>query len=392
MAALIIVLAVMAGFEVDLREKILGSNAHAVVLSHLGAMSDYEEVAEAAAEVEGVNGVHPFIYTEMMVKSSFGASGVIVKGIQPERVGQVLDLVENMVEGPDGTAKTPEERQSILEGLRGQDEVEGNAGLPGLVIGRELADDLRVFVGDKVHVINPVGSRVGPMGTQVPDVMAFRVQGIFYSGMYEYDTKWTYVHLADAQSLLRLGDAASGVELTVDDVYAVDSLVERLEGRLQGSYDIRHWKDLNANLFNALKLEKIVMGLILSLICGVASLNIAGTLILLVLSKGREIAILRAMGATRRQVRSVFILEGLIIGAVGTIVGTGLGVAGSLALKSYGWPLDTDVYYLDSLPVVMQTHVVGGVAVAAMLICFLATLYPSTRAAALDPVEGLRYE
>jgi len=386
-AALIIVLSVMAGFEVDLREKILGSNAHIVVLSYAGATSDYEELSQKLSEVDGVTGVHPFTYSEMMVKSPYGASGVIFKGIQPGRVGQVLDLADNLQEGPAGAPETLEDRQSILEGLKS---TEGED--PGILIGRELADDLRVYVGDPIHVINPVGSSVGPMGTNVPDIAKYRVKGIFYSGMYEYDTKWTYVDISDAQDLLKLGDAASGIELTVEDVYDVDAISEQIDSDLGFRYEVRHWKNLNRNLFDALKLEKIVMGLILSLIVAVASLNIAGTLILLVLTKGREIAILRAMGATRTQIRTIFMLEGVIIGLVGAVVGSILGLLGAWGLGEYGWPLDTDVYYLDSLPVVIEPFTILSVALAALGICFAATFYPATQAASLDPVAGLRYE
>ena len=385
-AALVVVLSVMAGFEVDLREKILGSNAHVVVLSYAGATEDYEELAETISQMDGIEGVHPFTYSEMMIKSPYGASGVIFKGISPGRVGEVLDLVDNLEHGPAGEPATREEQQAILEALHAEDDD------PGIIIGRELSEDLRVYVGDPVHIINPVGSTIGPMGIQVPDIARYRVRGIFYSGMYEYDTKWTYVDLRDAQKLLGLGDAATGVEITVSDVYDVEAVSERIDKALSYRYEVRHWKNLNRNLFDALKLEKVVMGLILSLIVAVASLNIAGTLILLVLTKGREIAILRAMGATRRQVRAVFILEGTIIGIVGASIGTVLGLAGALGLKRYGWPLDTDVYYLDSLPVVIDPAMVACVGLSALGICFVATLYPATRAADLDPVAGLRYE
>ncbi len=385
-AALVVVLSVMAGFEVDLREKILGSNAHVVVLSYAGATEDYEALAETISQMDGVEGVHPFTYSEMMIKSPYGASGVIFKGISPGRVGEVLDLADNLEHGPAGEPATREDQQAILEALHSEDDD------PGIIIGRELSEDLRVYVGDPVHIINPVGSTVGPMGTQVPDIARYRVRGIFYSGMYEYDTKWTYVDLRDAQQLLKLGDAATGVEVTVSDVYDVEAVADRIDEGLSYRYEVRHWKNLNRNLFDALKLEKVVMGLILSLIVAVASLNIAGTLILLVLTKGREIAILRAMGATRRQVRAVFILEGTIIGIVGAGIGTCLGLAGALGLKKYGWPLDTDVYYLDSLPVVIDPAMVMWVGLCALGICFAATLYPATRAAELDPVAGLRYE
>jgi lipoprotein-releasing system permease protein len=398
-AALIMVLSVMAGFEIDLRDKILGSNAHIVVLKYNGTVDGYEEAITKIEAVPDVKGVAPFVYSEMMIRSAAGATGVILKGIDPKRVGEVIDLADNMVQGPDGELTTREAKQAVLDRLHepppGQFDSENDPNappLPGIVIGEELANELKVFVGDKVYIINPVSQNVGPLGAPVPDVKQLRVAGIFYSGMYEYDTKWTYVSIPDAQQFLKLGDSVTGIEITVGDIFGVDATSLAIEKTLEFPYYSRHWKNLNKSLFSALKLEKVVMGLILGLIVAVASLNIAGTLILVVLSKGREIAIMKAMGATSQQIRGIFIFEGLFIGLVGGSVGTVLGLLGCIGLDRYGWPLDTDVYYLDRLPVEIEPTMVALVGVVAVLICFLATLYPASRAAAIDPAEGLRYE
>jgi len=422
--ALIMVLAVMEGFEIDLRDKILGSNAHIVVLQYGGNFSGYQDAVATVESTEGVVAAAPFVYSEVMIRSPFAAAGVIIKGIDLERTAKVTDVSANLQAGPSGAVTTPAEKDAVLRSLAApipplqrsllqtpptDPPGEGTAAaaevpkptqvgdpsamaLPGIVIGNELASQLNVFVGDTVNVINPIGGSVGPLGIPTPRVKPFRVAGIFKSGMYEYDTKWTYVSIVEAQSFLEIGDLVTGIEARVEDIDAVNGISEELGAKLPYPFFVKHWKNLNRSLFSALKLEKIVMGLILSLIVMVASLNIIGTLILVVLTRAREISILRAMGTAKGTIRGLFMIEGLIIGVVGTTLGTILGLLGCMALDRYQYPLDTDVYYLDSLPVVVEPNTVVSVIVAAVLISFLATVYPATLAARIDPVEGLRYE
>jgi lipoprotein-releasing system permease protein len=422
--ALIMVLAVMEGFEIDLRDKILGSNAHIVVLQYGGNFSGYEEAVDTVQRTEGVQAAAPFVYSEVMIRSPFAASGVIIKGIDLERTSKVTDVSSNLQAGPKGVVSSPEDKESILRALgepipplhrKALDAAptdppaEGaiaaaeapppprigdpsTMALPGILIGNELASQLNVFVGDTVTVINPIGGSIGPLGIPTPRVKPFRIAGIFRSGMYEYDTKWTYVSIREAQAFLEIGDLVTGIEARVDDIDEVDGISEDLGAVLPYPFFVKHWKNLNQSLFSALKLEKIVMGLILSLIVMVASLNIIGTLILVVLTRAREISILRAMGTAKGTIRGLFMIEGLIIGVVGTTLGTILGLLGCMGLERYQYPLDTDVYYLDSLPVVVEPNTVVSVIVAAILISFLATVYPATLAARIDPVEGLRYE
>ncbi len=409
-ALLNMVIAVMTGFEIDLRDKILGANAHIVVFRYGSPLTDVEEALAEIEAIDGVAAAAPFVYSELMLKSQTASTGVIVKGMDPARTGPVTHVMPDLIEG-----YTPsrghavvfgegdlESRKALIESFHqpfpavGIDReavpVDMEPALPGIVLGTELREQLALRVGDTVQLINPLGGGAGPMGMPTPSVRSLRVGGIFDSGMYEYDTKWTYMDNAVAQDFLNLGGAVTGIEIRVHDIDAVDGITAAIDEKLQYPYYARHWKNLNAKLFAALEMEKWVMGLLLNMIVVNAGLLIVTTLFMLVITKGREIAILKAMGASDGSILRIFMLEGSLIGLLGTAAGTLLGLLGCVFLDGYEYPLETDVYYLDTLPVVVDPMTVATIAATAFGICFVCTIYPAWRAAKVDPVEALRYE
>ena len=399
--SLIIVLSVMAGFEFDLRDKILGSNAHLVLLEYGGPVgeADVERAVTAVEGVQGVEAASPFIYTEVMLRSSYSTAGAILKGIDPVRSMDVTDVALDIKIGPNGTPVDLAEKRGIISELRtprkavAQDEGDDEA-LPGMLLGEGLADQLKVYPGDRVWVINPIGGGYGAFGMPVPSTKTFRVAGIFYTGMYEYDNKWSYVTIPDAQDFLTWKGDVTGVEarLDMERIYDAGDIAAEIEKVLSYPFFTRSWLQMNSALFSALKLEKYAMGVIIAQIITVAAVGIVTNLVVMVITRSREISILKAMGASRRAIQIVFVLEGMIVGVVGTSLGGFLGLAGCALLDRYKFPLDTNVYYLDSLPVVVEPATVVSVLVGALAVCFLATLYPAGRAARIDPADGLRYE
>jgi lipoprotein-releasing system permease protein len=258
-----------------------------------------------------------------------------------------------------------------------------------IIVGKELAARLGTFVGDTINVISPSGTP-GPLGI-VPKIRKFEVVGIFDSGMYEYDSTLAYISMATAQDFFNTGDAVTGVEVKVDDIFAADRIAKEIEEALGFPYWARDWMKLNKNLFSALQLEKMMMFIILILIILVASFNIIGTLTMIVVEKSREIAILKAMGATRREVMRIFMVDGLVIGGVGTAIGIPLGLVVCYLLQSF-YTLPSDIYYISHLPIRIQPLDILVISLSAVAISFIATLYPSWQAARLNPSEALRYE
>ena len=389
-AALIIVLAVMNGFETDLRTKILGINAHVVLMEYGGVLHDYEKVLQKVTQEQGVVAVTPFIYSQAMLKKGESVSGVILRGMDPATASRVINLGK-MQEGKIAylEAKNRLSLKLTPEGIK----------MPGVVLGKELAKNLGIFLFDTVSILSPQGIAT-PMG-MMPRLKKFLVVGIFDSGFYEYDSTMAFLSLNDAQEFLNLGPLVTGLEIKVDNIYQSGSISRQLEKKLGYPYWARHWMEMNKNLFSALRMEKRVMFIILSLIVLVAMFNIITTLIMVVMEKNRDIAILKSLGATSRSIMKIFIYQGLIIGIIGTFLGTigGLAIAYNLEKLSlfveriFGFKiLPADVYYLSALPSLVNYGDVVTIILGTLFISLLATLYPSWRASRLDPAETLRYD
>jgi lipoprotein-releasing system permease protein len=373
--ALIVVIAVMAGFESDLKQRILGVESHIVLMRHDGSFSGYKKISKQINELQGVEAATPFIYSQIMLRSSTGVSGAVLRGIDPESAGNVIRILKN----------------SVLQNLKQIHRQENSkTSVPGIILGKELARNLGVLKGDAVYLISSRGM-ISPIG-YLPAMKRFEVAGLFESGMYEYDGSLAYIDLEDAQKILNMKGSVTGIEIRVDDIYNARNIAKKIVSELGFPYWARDWMRMNHNLFSALKLEKTVMFIILALIVLVAAFNIASTLIMMVMGKTKDIAILKAMGAMDSSIRKIFIYKGMIIGAVGTLLGVSLGFIICKLLEKYKFiQLPGDVYYISTLPVRLEALDVFMIASAAMVICFLATLYPASQASKLNPIEAIRY-
>jgi lipoprotein-releasing system permease protein len=378
---LIVVLAVMSGFEKTLKEKILGTQAHLVVLKATQqGMDHYGELVKEVEQVKGVVSATPFIYTEVMLSSESTVTGGVIKGIDPDRVGKVTELAHNMTVGS-------------LQDLKGGGES------PGIILGVELAKQLGVSLNDTIQVISPLGTMT-PMG-MMPKMKRFRVVGIFHSGMYDFDSKFAYISIDSAQKFLNMDSRVTGIEVKSNNIYQVKEIGKEIRKKLGFPFWTRDWMEMNRNLFSAMKLEKIAMFILLVLIVLVAAFNIISTLIMVVMEKNKDIAILKSMGAPSKGILKIFVIEGGVIGIVGTGLGTiiGLGIAYNLDKivafleNLFGFKiLSPDVYYIDKFPSQVNPLDIALIVTTAILISLLATLYPAWRASKLDPAEALRYE
>ncbi|MBV8757581.1 MAG: ABC transporter permease [Deltaproteobacteria bacterium] len=381
-AALTIVLAVTTGFQQQFRDKVLGVNAHVIVMKSQSTFAEYRDVMKTAKAIDpDVLAVQPFNFNEMLVTRGKGElSGVAIKGVDPQLVSGVLDLDQHMIEG----------KVSALE----QDPGPGE--LPPIIMGKELAHKLKAKMGDEVTVVVPLSNidwDSWRASASAPRTKKFRIAGIFYSGFDEYDRRLMYTSLRDSQDLDGRGDQVMGVEMKVRDVDRAEEIAEKLEHALGGPpFQVQDWYELNHNLFTALNLQKLALVIILTLIILVAAVNMISALTMMVTDKTREIAILKSMGSDSTSTARVFQFLGFAIGGVGTLLGVAIGLVTCYVVQRYGYHLDPKVYLIDRLPIDVRPVEVLAVAGITMAISLGATWAPAQAAAALTPVEGLRYD
>ncbi len=377
-AALIVVLSVMNGFQKELRTRILGVASHIQILGAEGGLAHWQEIAAQAGRHKAVRAAAPFVQSQGMFSVDQGVRGTLVRGIVPELEDRVADFRAHLKEGS-------------LDDLK--------SGSFNVVLGIELARALRTFVGDRITLIAPQGT-VTPAGV-VPRLKTFTVVGIFEVGMYEYDSGLALIHLEDAQRLYRMGDHVSGVRLKLDDLFLAPRVARELAGMISADAFIYDWTKSHANFFRAVQIEKNMMFIILSLIVAVAAFNLVTTLVMAVTDKEADIAILRTLGARPASIMAVFIVQGAVVGLFGLLLGIAGGVALALNIdvvvpfieQLLGTQfLDKQVYYISQLPSELRWGDVALVTGISFVLALLATLYPSWRAARVNPAEALRYE
>lgn len=383
--ALTSVIAVTGGFQEAFQDRVLGVNSHILVIKFGIDFRDYPEIQKTLEKVPGVTATSPFIFHEMIATKGRKTAGVLVKGIEPSTIRKVSDLPK-YTENPD----------VILELEYDRFPANGVKAMPSILLGRTLADKLDVKQGDEILVTSPLES-LDPdrwsSSEHKPSSKTFRVAGIYRSGFHEFDSRLMLADYHALQDFFNQGDVVTGVDIRVDDVFAVASIARVVKDALPpGRFRILDWRELNHNLFTSLGLQRLVLAVLFLFIVLVASFNIVCTLIMIVLDKQKEVAILKSMGATSRSIMKMFVIEGLVVGAVGTINGLLGGLVVCTIIKHTDFGLDPSIYMIDYLPVRIVWYEFLAVGAVAMLICLLATVGPAMWASRLNPVEGLRYD
>ena len=375
-----VVMGVMSGFEETLRDRLLGINAHIAIVRSGEPMREYENVIEQIKTMDQIVAASPTIYGQVMLTAGSRVSGVVVRGVDPDRVNRVVDMQKFVREGN-------------LAGLKTQHPVhveDREVLLPGIILGERLANQLGVFLGSPVQVVSPLGMPTA-IGV-IPKVRRFAVAGILRTGMSEIDSTLVFMGLSEAQKFFDLDSAVTNIELRIANVNQSREVADEIQRRLGFPYFAEDWTRLWPNLFSALQLEKTVYFLVLLLMVLIGAFNIVSTLVMVVMEKKKDIAILRSMGATQQSIRRIFLLKGCLIGTVGTILGVILGLLVCTLIANYPFQLPDGVFLISTVPVRVYFGNVVLVACASFVVCLLASIYPARQAAKLDPVEIIRYE
>ncbi|QTA79531.1 Lipoprotein-releasing system transmembrane protein [Desulfonema limicola] len=369
---MIVVIAVMSGAESELRARMLGVSAHIIIMRHSASFQNYEQALNHIKKTPGVTAATPYIYAQAMLRTSSGISGAVLRGVDPETAGRVIKTLD---------AETLKQlSQNTFD----------SKNMPAIILGKELAANLKVKKDDLIFLTVPKAG--SDSKNRIPGMKRFKVAGIYQSGLYEYDKSLAYISLEKAQEIIGVPDTISGIEVNVKDIYKAGDIADTIVSDLGFSYLAQDWMQMNKNIFSALKLQKTVMFIILVLIILVAAFNIASALIMMVMEKTRDIAILKAMGATNQSIRKIFVYKGMVIGSIGTFLGMFSGFILCFILKKYKFiKLPPDVYFFPTLPISLEITDIVIIAASTMLICFVSTLYPSHKAARLNPVDALRY-
>ena len=375
-----VVMSVMSGFEETLRDRLLGINAHIALVRSGEPLREYEKLLAEMSKEPGVIAATPTIYGQVMMTSGSRVSGVVVRGVDPDRVNAVVNIQSFL-------------RQGTLAALTAQHPLQvedRTVSLPGIILGERLANQLGVFPGSPVQVVSPMGSPTA-IG-MIPKMRRFMVAGILKTGMSEIDQTLVFMGLAEAQKFFELPDSVTNIEMRVEDVDQSRQIADRIQRRLGFPYFAEDWTRLWPNLFSALQLEKTVYFLVLLLMVLIGAFNIVSTLVMVVMEKKKDIAILRSMGATQQSIRKIFLLKGFLIGVVGTVLGVVLGLLVCGLISQYQFKLPDGVFLISTVPVRIYLSNFVLVAFASFVVCLLASIYPARQAAKLDPVEIIRYE